>query len=331
MSLLRHVAALLMLGPAIACAAPGSPPERSPVPGDAHFGWYIHAGEAGERRFRLYIPGGLEPDQPAPLVVMLHGCTQGPDDFARGTRMNSLADEHGFLVAYPEQTTAAQPQKCWNWYDPAHQNRGAGEPALIAGITRQIMTEHRVDARRVYLAGVSAGGAMAVLTAVGYPELYAALASHSGTEFRAASGVAGALAAMQTGGPDPRQQGEAAFRAMGEQARRVPLIVFHGAADPVVRPVNAEQTVAQWRRTLDLAGAELRPADAVAPDSAGGRAVRRAVYRDVAGAELLESWLVDGLGHAWSGGSPDGSYTDPAGPDASWEIVRFFLEHPRSP
>lgn len=335
--LLLHLPVLLGLSHLAACGAAlprGDTPDA--VSGTSRFSDESYTGDDGTHRYKLYLPSGYDGARAVPLVVMLHGCTQDPDDFARGTRMNALAEGHGFVVAYPEQPAAANPQKCWNWYDPAHQARDRGEPALIAAITRAVMSEYRVDPRRVYVAGVSAGGAMATLVGVGYPELYAAVASHSGTEFRAANGVAGALAAMQNGGPAPAAQGEAAFRAMGERARPVPVIVFHGAADPVVRPVNAEQTVAQWKRTLELAGVTWGEVEEQGPGLPAGDPparydVARTRHLDNEGRVLIESWIVKDLGHAWSGGSPEGSYTDAASPDASREIVRFFLQHPARP
>ena len=268
-----------------------------------------YAGEAGTRGFKLYVPAGYRTDGSAPLLVMLHGCTQDPADFAAGTRMNALAEMHGALVVYPEQPATANPQKCWNWYLPDHQAGSAGEPAIIAGITRQVMEKFRVDPRRVYVAGVSAGAAMALILAATRPDLYAAVGAHSAVPFRAASNVAEALGAMRTGG--------SADAAVGSG---VPLIAFHGAADAVVNPANAERISAQWARGTHPTQSR---------DTAGGYSYSRSVYRDSAGRILHERWIVDGLGHAWSGGAPEGTYTDPRGPDATGEMMRFFLEHPR--
>lgn len=278
--------------------------------------WHTYDGEGGTRRYRLHVPPGVDPSSPAPLVVMLHGCTQDADDFARGTRFDALADSAGVIVAWPEQTAAHHPQKCWTWYDPAHQGRGAGEPAIIAGIAREVMATHAVDPRRVYVAGVSAGGAMAVNVAASYPELFAAAGVHSGVAYRAASTVPQALAVMRGGAED-----ESALPPPLADADCAPLpalIVFHGAEDAVVSPANAEQLAGQWARA---AGAKdfLRDERTV-----GGRTVRVDRYGPV-----MEAWRVEGLGHAWSGGSAEGTFTDPAGPDASREMLRFFLEHGR--
>jgi len=260
-----------------------------------------YAGDAGSREYSLYVPGGYDGSRAVPLVVMLHGCTQDAADFARGTRMNALAEAETALVAYPEQPAAANPKKCWNWYDAAHQARDRGEPSLVAGITRRVMAEYRVDEARVYIAGVSAGGAMASIVALGYPELYAALGVHSGLAFGAASNVMEALGVMQRGaaaGAGERLAARAR-EAMGAHARPLPAIVFHGGRDAVVVPANGRQLADQ------LASLAPRPADA-----------------------QVEYRLVDELGHAWSGGSPEGTFTQAGGPDASREMMRFFREHP---
>jgi len=270
--------------------------------------WHTHTGDAGTRRYRLFVPAGVDASRPAPLVVMLHGCTQDPDDFARGTRFNQAAAVERVIVAYPEQTGALHPQKCWTWYDPAHQARG-GEPSLVAGIAREVMAARPVDAKRVYVAGVSAGAAMAINTAAAYPELFAAAGAHSGIAYRAATAVPQALAVMRNGSPAPGSL---------TVPRAVPLIVFHGAADPVVAPENGRQLAAQWARARGLS--EFRRSLV----QAGGLRATRDVY-----GSSLELWMVDGLGHAWSGGFAEGTYTDPRGPDATHAMLRFFLAHKR--
>jgi len=263
--------------------------------------------------FKLYVPPAAAARQRAlPLVVMLHGCTQNPDDFAVGTGMNTLAAEQGWYVLYPAQSAQANPQRCWNWFKHNHQARDRGEPGWIAGLTRSVMAQHRVDERRVFVAGLSAGGAMAAIVAAAYPDLYAAAGVHSGLAQGAATNLHEALSAMQQGAP-----GTASARA------GVPTIVFHGDHDSTVHPSNGAQVVASV-----LGGtADARTTPGLSPR---GRRYTRTVHLQPAGRTQAEHWLVHGAGHAWSGGHPQGSYTDPQGPDASTEMLRFFMEHPRS-
>jgi poly(hydroxyalkanoate) depolymerase family esterase len=303
------------------------------TPRDSHPGQFVMreiTTEHGQRRYKLFIPGSYNGSKGLPLVVMLHGCTQDPDDIARGTRMNDLADEKSILVAYPEQPEGANPKKCWNWYDPAHQKRDQGEPALIAAITRQVMAAYRVDADRVYVAGLSAGGAMAVAVAFSYPDLYAAVGTHSGIHYGAATTVVEALAAMQgRSGGEPPGLASTAKAAMGTRARSIPGIVFQGATDAVVNPNNAEQLVAQLSA---LYGPTLEQ-ETIAPTVESGVSTEGYHYRHVTygrGDATVELWLVQELGHAWSGGSSDGTFTDSRGPSATNEMLRFFLSHPRT-
>ena len=282
--------------------------------------WHTYAADAGTRRYRLYVPASA-PKTGAPLVVMLHGCTQDPDDFARGTRFDRVAAERGVIVAWPEQPSTQQPMKCWNWYEPAHQGANRGEPAVIAGIAREVMASRGIDPRRVYVAGVSAGAAMAVNAAAAYPELFAAVGAHSGIPYRAASEVPQALAVMRGGSTDPALLAYALQDALG--GRRLPLIAIHGGADAVVAAVNSRQLAAQWAGVLR--------ATASAPErgTEGGRGVERTRWSAADGKPVIELVIVDGLGHAWSGGSAEGTFADPQGPDASKLILDFLLAHGR--
>ena len=282
-------------------------------PGRARFEDLAFANGAGSRRYRLYVPARYS-GQPLPLVVMLHGCTQSAEDFAAGTRMNELAElaeEQGFLVAYPQQSEQANASRCWNWFNGSEQRRDQGEPSLIAGITQQVIRDFAVDGTRVYVAGLSAGGAVAVTMGAAYPDLYAAVGVHSGLPCGAASNLPTAFAAMR--------QGPAASAHL--KPTTVPTIVFHGDADSTVNPVNAEQIIDQVMPAAGLQSTTLRGT------SAGGVNYIRTIRTDASRRPVVERWLLQGAGHAWSGGSAAGSYTDSRGPDASREMVRFFLQH----
>lgn len=275
---------------------------------------------AGTRAYKLYIPSGYH-GQPLPLIVMLHGCTQNPDDAAAGTRLNALAETELFLVAYPAQAESANRNKCWNWFVPKDQQRDSGEPSIVAGITRAIAHEYKVDTCRVYVAGMSAGGAMAAIMGVAYPDVYAALGVHSGLAYGAAHDLPSAFAAMQKGGGHAARS---AHRLPSSQI--VPTIVFHGDQDKTVHPRNGNQVLEQWLRHGQATKPRVKIKRGQAP---GGRSYTHSVYHDMGGAAVMERWLIHGAGHAWSGGSNEGSYTDPEGPDATREMVRFFLAHAR--
>jgi len=313
------------------------------APGELPTGFHapIHAAPrparrlAGNRRALVHSPAGVERQTAVPLVCMLHGCTQDAASFAAATRMNKVADRYGFVVVYPQQDRGDNPQNCWNWFLPEHQARGAGEPASIVRIIRDLMgtiPHCAIDARRVFVAGMSAGGAMAAILAAVYPDLFAAVAVHSGLSYRSAASLGAAFDAMARGGEDPTGQGRAAHAAMGDLARAVPSMVVHGSADPIVAPVNADQILQQSMTANRLAAPETCDRDLARPTTTsrgqvkGGHAYTRSRWMDRRGALMHELLKVDGLGHAWSGGAHGGSHTDPRGPDATDAIWRFFVQ-----
>jgi poly(hydroxyalkanoate) depolymerase family esterase len=289
------------------------------VPEGGRFLERSYTNGAGTRSYNLYIPSGYT-GQAVPLIVMLHGCTQNPDDFATGTRMNALAEEHTFLVAYPAQAQNANMQKCWNWFQAADQQRGRGEPSIIAGITSQVIDEYSVAEGRVYVAGMSAGGAMAAIMGATYPDLYAAIGVHSGLAPGSAHDMPSAFTAMRQGGPVTTSQ----ENPNGRRKEIVPTIVFHGDRDTTVHPRNGDRLLAHLDGGRNGSSPRVRTRQGQVP---GGYEYTRFTYHDADGRDLVERWSVHGLGHAWSGGSYPGSYSDPRGPDASAEMVRFFEQH----
>jgi poly(hydroxyalkanoate) depolymerase family esterase len=293
--------------------APAAPVSLQ-IPDGAQFLARSYACRAGSRQYKLYIPAA-RPDGPQGLVVMLHGCTQSPDDFAVGTGKNAVAEAHGLLVAYPAQTSIHNGGSCWNWFRPGDQRRDLGEPAIIAGITRALIAEFDIDPSRVYVAGLSAGGAMAAVMGEVYPEIYAAIGVHSGLPYGSASDVVSAFAAMRD-----EPGGGHSMPRVAAGSKVVRTIVFHGSADQTVHPANAGRIIAAARARTEAG--EVRRVEGRSPR---GRTYTRTISLTPDGAAAAELWLIEGAGHAWSGGQAAGSYTDPAGPDASAEMVRFFL------
>jgi poly(hydroxyalkanoate) depolymerase family esterase len=300
-------------------SAPGSakaPKKMLPRPAPGTFLSEDYSCRHGTLSYRFYTPKGSARRR-MPLVVMLHGCSQTATDFAAGTGMNRLADELGVLILYPQQSASANFGLCWNWHDPANQERGRGEPALIAALTRHAIALGRANPARVYIAGISAGGAAAAIIGAAYPDLYVAVGVHSGVPRGNVRSLGGAIAAMR---------GRNGAGPTGKLPRQLPTIVFHGDNDRVVHPSNANGFLTNLERST--AGPLISRAHSGL--SNGGRHYTRRVYRSYMGESLLEDWIIHGSGHSWSGGSAAGSHTDPAGPDASREMLRFFLSRKRS-
>ncbi len=284
------------------------------LPEGAAFRNHTHAGRTGSRAYRHYVPASAG-EGVTGIVMMLHGCTQTPEDFVLGTGMNALAEAHRLVVIYPEQSRGANAQTCWNWFSKGDQRRDRGEPEILAGMARTAMAEHGVPAERVFVAGLSAGAAMAVILGETYPDIFAAVGAHSGLPFSAAKDVPSAFAAMAGD-----LTGAAAAPPVVAALR---TIVIHGAADRTVHPSNGAEIV---RRATS--GPGLHTMDTTETGTRSGRGFRRTMSLDADGQILAEHWLIDGLGHAWSGGNGAGSYADPAGPAASAEMIRFFLDLP---
>lgn len=287
------------------------------------------------KSYKVYIPSSYQNGTQVPMVVMLHGCTQDPDQFAAGTKMNTIAERENFIVVYPDQPSTENQNKCWRWFLSGHQSRGYGDPAHIAGITQKVKQTFSIDSERVYVTGLSAGAAMSVIMGATYPDIFAAIGVGAGLEYKAATSELNAYSAMSGGGPDPNQQGTAAYQAMGAYARVVPTIVFHGTSDYTVYPVNGHQVASQWAQTNDLASdgennIDDTPDETITGQVTGGRSYTKYIYKDSTGKSIIEKYMIDGMGHAWSGGDVAGSYTDPKGPNASEMMWQFFRNNPKS-
>ncbi|HET8911781.1 MAG TPA: PHB depolymerase family esterase [Ktedonobacteraceae bacterium] len=297
---------------------------------------YTYNDPTGKYPYYVYTPANYQPGRAVPLFVMLHGCTQSAQDFATGTMMNKLADKEGFIVVYPEQGMMKNQGRCWNWFQPANQHRDHGEPARIVGIVRELQQNSArwtIDERRIYVAGLSAGGAMSAILGATYPDVFAAIGVHSGLAYQSATNLTGGLRAMRRGGSDPQSQGQAAFHAMSDLARIVPTIVIHGTHDKTVTPLNGDQAVQQWMETNQLASKNTfnsnftQPTTVTSGQVPGGRAYVVATWKAASGRELQSYWKIGGMGHAWSGGNALGSFTDPSGPSATQAMHDFFIAH----
>ncbi len=311
---------------------PAPQPRTNRAQARGTFDTLTFSNHAGTRAYKLYVPAGIS-DAP-PLLMMLHGCTQSADDFAAGTRMNQLAEQHGFLVVYPEQAASANPSRCWSWFNAPDQLRDSGEPSLIAGIAGAVAKRHGADSRRIFVAGLSAGAAMAVILGETYPELFAGVGAHSGLPYGSAHDIASAMATMKggrSGLAGLRNPAGAAAAPRAKLARAVPTIVFHGDRDHTVQHTNGVEIV---RQAANAHAAEVGDTamriHTERGTSAGGQRYSRAVHIDAEGQPKIDAWTLHGAGHAWSGGCASGSFTDSNGPDASVEMARFFLALPRT-
>ncbi len=295
---------------------------------------FTYSGSTGSRSYFVYTPAGYQVGTAVPMIVMLHGCTQTPDDFAAGTRMNALADQKQFIVVYPQQSVFANPALCWNWFYTSNQVRNSGEPAIIAGITRSVertTSRWTINTHKVYVVGVSAGAAMSVTMGAAYPDLFTAIGVAAGAEYQAATPLT-AASVFIIGGPDPVEQGQVAYNEMGSRARVVPTIVFQGTFDIVVHPINGDQVIQQWMETDQLASQGAYNASFDNPTSVtngqvpDGYSYTTSSWNDNNGNDIEEYWTVDGMGHAWSGGSLAGTFTDPLGPDETQAVYNFFMK-----
>jgi poly(hydroxyalkanoate) depolymerase family esterase len=324
------LAALIAVVALVVWARAGHPAASGPAApraGTPFSGQFSDA--AGSIRYLGYLPSGYRPGQALPLVVALHGCTETADQFRQLTGFDRLADQRRFIVLYPQQDPAASFARCWSWWNGADILRGIGEPALIAGLTTSVAQRYGADPRRIYAAGLSAGGAMSAVMGATYPDLYAAIGVGSGCEY------AGWPCVGSSGLLDPTVAGQLAYLAMGARARPMPAVIFQGDADTTVPALNAEQLVRQWQLTADWAddglpnGSVPATATAVVEGRApGGRAYTVSTYQDGSGRELEQLWLVHGMGHAWSGGCACQADADPAGPSESEAMYDFFSRHP---
>lgn len=290
---------------------------------------FTYNGVAGSRSYFVYTPANYVPGTPIPLIVMLHGCMQTAADFAAGTQMDQLADAHQFLVVYPQQTALNNGATCWNWFVPTNQTRASGEPAILSGIVQTVEqdTIHwSIDKSRVYVAGISAGAMMSVILGASYPDVFAAIGVVAGGEYPGG--------ASSTAGLDPQQQGELAYQAMESYARVVPNIVFQGSVDTIVAPINGDLAVQQWMQTDALASHDqyhasfAKPSRNIHESPPQSHPYRLRSWNDDNGQEVQEYWWLEGAGHAWTGGSPNGTFSDPLGPNISQAMYSFFLGHP---
>ena len=306
---------------------PGPSPS-GPLTGKYFSGKFTNA--AGSRNFTGYIPSGYKSGTAVPLVVALHGCSQSADTISKQIKLDNLAESATFITVYPEQPSSANNLSCWNWFQSANMQRGQGEPSILAGITQWVQQNYTVDAKRTFVEGFSAGGAMAVVMGATYPDLYGAIGVGSGIEYN------GGTAALGGAQLDATKAGQAAYQAMGSNARIMPTLIFHGAQDKTVPVANATSLVKQWLTTDDLAddgvingSVPTTPQSSKNLISSAGQPYTVSSYVDGHGREILQSWVVANMEHAWSGGCSCTSYSYPSGPDETKAMYDFFMAHPK--
>jgi poly(hydroxyalkanoate) depolymerase family esterase len=300
----------------------------------------------GDFKYKLYVPDQYNAKTKAPLMVMLHGCTQDPDDFATGTNMNLLADQENFLVLYPNMNhlfnpsdpTGYNPLGCWNWFLDKNQHRGMGHPKLVYEMINEVKNQYNIDENRIYAAGLSAGGSLACIMGVTYPDVFSGIAICSGMAYDAANVffltdplADDAKKSMEKGVPNPYTCGKNAFLEMGEYKKKMPIIVFQGLLDTTVHPINAQHVIIQWAQANYMIEGGRGRTDVtpvkVKAEVMNDKSYTKHVYADRQGEPLMELWMIDQMGHTWSGGNPNGSYTDPSGPNATEIIWKFFVKH----
>lgn len=290
-----------------------------------HWDFGLYGNFYGSREYQVWVPDGYTGAEPLPVVLILHGCANDPNLMAGLSRFNDLADSEGFIAVYPRQNVTANPTRCWNWSNPVHQSRGAGEPSILAGIVANVKSTYNVDAQRVYVTGISAGGAMTSILLACYSDVFAAGAVHAGPMYKAATTVSGSSYVMLFGSVySPTTHGNLAWQCSGSPSPRpLPVAVFHGSSDSAINPVNGTQVITQFLQTNDRAddGLDNNSVGSAATSTTAGAVPGGRTYTvkdyTYGGRLLARHYLINGMGHAWSGGDPAFPFADAAGPDAS--------------
>jgi poly(hydroxyalkanoate) depolymerase family esterase len=327
----RWLRPFVLLGLVVVLILSFSPVQKTQAAGGSFTEYYY----GSNFYYKVYVPSGYVAGTKVPMMVMLHGCVQNPDDFAAGTQMNALAEQKNFIVLYPEMNVYANSSMCWNWFYDYNQHRNAaGEADIIKGMVDDVKGSYAIDSNKVYVAGLSAGAAMATIMGATYPDVFHGVGVSAGVEYNAADDAYSASSAMSYGSYDPNQAGKDAYTEMGSYKRKMPVIVFQGTGDTTVAPVNGTQVVQSWLQTNDMVddgsdnnSVKTTAAQTLTGSVTGGRSYTHYIYNDNAGKSLVEYYTVNGMDHAWSGGSSSGSYTDPSGPNATQIMWNFFTSH----